>query len=81
MIDKDFLGMFCDAEEHDEYDEPAFLEYGFRQGEEEQLRKVSCEAGWTTVRFPGAPWRNEDRCPAHPAAKIETPENTVEVRG
>ena len=81
MIDKDFLGLFCDAAEHDEHDGPAFLEYGFRRGEEDQLRKLSCEQGWTTVRYPGAPWRTEDRCPDHPAAQPETPPDVVQVRG
>lgn len=79
MIEKGFLGLYCDAAEHPEDDEPAYLEWGFQ--DQDELRKKACEDGWTTVRFPGAPWRNEDRCPEHPAKKVESPQNTVEVRG
>lgn len=83
MINNEYLGLVCDAEEHDPEDEPAYLEWGYERGQEEQLRKKACEDGWTTVKFPGAPWRTaEDRCPDHPAPALpEVPDNTVEVRG
>lgn len=83
MIERGFLGLFCDGEcSDDEYQEPAFLEDGFQY--DSDLRKYAAERGWIHVKPPGRPWGDgDDYCPncapAHQAAP--KPENTQEVRG
>lgn len=79
-VERDFIALFCDDEDHGE-DEPWGLDYALVRGDEELLRKKACEEGWTSVRLPGAPWHTEDRCPEHPPEAGPPPENVMEVRG
>jgi hypothetical protein len=79
-VERDFIALVCDDEEHGD-DEPWGLDLALERGEEELLRKKACEAGWTSVRFPGAPWHTEDRCPEHPREDPKPPDDVLEVRG
>lgn len=80
MIERDFIGLYCDGEDHGD-DEPWGLELALERGDEELLRRKASEAGWTSVRFPGAPWHIEDRCPGCPREEPKPPDEVLEVRG
>jgi hypothetical protein len=62
--------LLCNHEDHprdgsDDGSDRYGLEHLFRRGQEQDLRKKACEDGWQSLRFPGAPWRWLDHCPAH----------------
>lgn len=79
-VERDFLGLSCDAEDDAEERDIKFLEYGFTS--EPELRRRALKDGWTYVPNPGAPWHGQYFCPRHkPPLPRVVPEGIIEIKG